>query len=682
MQNSSGSLAVPINKMTEIKRTICPLDCPDSCGIDATVENGKIIKLNGAKDHPITSGFICRKMQHYHHRIHSEQRILYPQKRIGQKGKGQFTRISWEEAWEILVNRLTAIQSEYGGEALLPYSYAGNMGLINRWAGYPFFHRFGASQLDHTICSAAAEAGWNRHCDGISGSPPETVVDADLVIIWGINLKVTNVHCWPFIQKALRRGAKLVVVDPYRTATAHAADYYFPVTPGGDTALALGAVKQLLENNGIDSSFIQSETENFHDLVAYLNTISWETICDQSGLDRDTIGQFANLIQAHPKTFIRIGIGLTRNSRGAMSVQGITCLAAVRGLFDGSPGKGVLLFSRGFRGDSARLTYPSLAPLPTRKINMVQLGEALTVLQPPVKALMVYSSNPLSVAPDASMVRRGLSRSDLFCIVHEQVMTPTARYADLLLPATTSFENSDLYGSYGHFYMGKVDPVLPPQGESISNFDLFQSLARRMGYTDTPFRQTIDERILDYLSTIDGISVTDPEAGTWIHSSYGKSGESLFGREEKKFQFAPLSALKEKNVARLLAATEAEDPDLRSRYPFLLITPPNTNLLNSTFGEQYPGETGTVLIHPDDAAIHGVSNGEKLTLSNGRGEVTRIATISRDTQPGLLVAEGIYWESESVTGGINDLTSQKLTDNGGGGIFHESRVSLQTDSNT
>lgn len=663
--------------MIEIKRTICPLDCPDSCGIDATVKDGRIIKLNGAKDHPITAGFICHKMQNYHHRIHSEQRILFPQKRIGNKGKGEFERISWDEAWDILVSRLTSIKEQYGGEALLPYSYAGNMGMVHRWAGYPFFHKFGASQLDHTICSAAAEAGWNQHCNNISGTPPEVIVDADLVIIWGMNLKVTNVHCWPFIQKALKKGAKLVVIDPYRNVTAQSADFYFPVAPGGDSALALGAIKYLLENDGIDSDFIQSETECFTDLIEYLKTVSWELLAEQSGLEQSKIEEFAELIRKHPKTYIRIGIGLTRNTRGAMSVQAITNLAAVRGLYDGSTGKGILLTTRGFRGNSAKLKYPSLAESQTRKINMVQLGEALTAMKPPVKALMVYSSNPLSVAPDASMVRKGLSRYDLFTVVHEQVMTPTARYADLLLPATTSFENTDLYGSYGHFYMGKVLPVLPPQGEAMSNFDLFQTLAQKMGYSDAPFKQSVDERISDYLSDLDGVSVTDPEPGTWIHSSYGETGQSLFKREQKKFQFAPLSHFGERQIAHLLTSTEADDPDLRSRYPFLLITPPNKDLLNSTFGNQYSEEIGTVLIHPDDAAKYKIVQGQKVILSNGRGEVSRIADISSNTRLGLLVAEGIYWESESITTGINDVTSQKLTDNGGGGIFHESRVSLQ-----
>jgi len=663
--------------MVDIKRTICPLDCPDSCGIDATLSNGRITKLSGAKDHPITAGFICRKMQNYHHRIHSEQRILFPQKRIGPKGKGEFARISWNEAWDILVTHLTDIQKRHGGESLLPYSYAGNMGLINRWAGYPFFHRFGASRLDHTICSAAAEAGWNMHCNGISGSPPEIVAKSDLVIIWGMNLKVTNVHCWPFIQKARQRGAKLVVIDPYRTATAKAADCYIPVTPGGDTALALGVIKYLIEHNGIDSGFIQSETEGFSELEASLEILSWEEICKQSGLEQAAIEKLARLIQEHPKTYIRIGVGLTRNSRGAMSVRAITNLAAVIGLFDGTAGKGILLTSRGFRGDSTKLTYPSLASSKTRIVNMLQLGEALTALQPAVKALFVYNSNPLSVAPDASMVRKGLSRSDLFTVVHEQVMTPTVRYADLLLPATSSFENADLYGSYGHFYMGKVDPVLPPQGESISNFDLFQTLARKMGYTDAAFKQSSDERIRDYLSDLDGVPISDPKPGTWMHSSYGEAEVSLFARENKKFQFAPLSAHGEKQVARLLVATEADDPDLKSRYPFLLITPPNKYMLNSTFGEQYAGELGCVLIHPDDAAPLSIVTGQEVRLFNGRGCVTRLATISSDTQPGLLVAEGIYWEPESGATGINDVTSQKLTDSGGGGIFHESRVGLQ-----
>jgi anaerobic selenocysteine-containing dehydrogenase len=665
----------------EHRKTICPLDCPDACGITATLERGKIIRLDGDADHPFTRGFLCKKVRTYHHRVQSDERVLFPQVRTGEKGDARFERVSWDDALELLASRLTEIKREHGGEALLPYSYAGNMGAVARWAGYPFFHRYGASRLLHTICSTAAKDAWSAHCGSLPGSPPEKASHADLIVAWGIDIKVTNVHFWPIVTEARRRGAKLVVIDPYRNRTAKAADFYFPVRPGGDAALALGLAKVLLERGRLDRKFIEQYTDGFDEFARLLNENSIDALVEDTGLSREQFDELADLIVENPKTFIRIGIGLTRNTTGAMSARAITCLAAALGLFDGKPGRGALLMSSAFSGDSSRLEYPQLLEQPTRSINMVQLGDALTKLTPPVKALFVYSSNPLSVAPDASRVREGLAREDLFTVVHEQFVTPTARYADLLLPATTSFENHDVYTGYGHFQMGRVEPVIPTRGEALSNFDLFQRLAEKMGYDEEPFRQTVGERLDDYIGTLRGLSDAvrkeGLQPGVTVTSDKLASGGNYSSFEGGRFQFASQHA--EPAIPQVLPSLEFANAKLQARLPLRLITPPMLGLLNSTFGERFPKEIGTVMIHPQDAAARNLKAGELVEIFNDRGRNRRALVISEDTQPGLVVMQGIYWENPaSDTTGVNDLTSQQTTDLGGGGTFHEALVDVRS----
>jgi anaerobic selenocysteine-containing dehydrogenase len=671
------------------KKTICPLDCPDSCGMIATVIDGKISALQGDKEHPYTNGFICRKMRRYPERLNSSARILYPQLRVGKKGEGKFKRIEWDQALDILATSLGKIRQQYGGESILPYSYAGNMGAVNRFAGYPLFHKLGTSRLDQTICSAAAGAGWEKQCENVPGCPPGNAADAELIVAWGINIKVTNVHFWQYVLAARKRGGKLLVIDPYCNQTGKSADSYLQVKPGGDSALALGVMKSLIERGLVDHEFIASKTQGFEQQAAYLKSRGWDELVQASGVSKNEIIELANLLAGTPGTFFRIGIGLSRNSRGGMAVRAISSLAACLGLFNGGKGRGVLLSSGAFKGDRAKLTYPSLAEeqagTQARTVNMIQLGHALTTLIPPVKALIVYNSNPASVNPDGSMVRLGLAREDLFTVVHEQVLTPTAKYADLLLPATTFLENLDIYTGYGHFYLGVAKPVLEPMGEAWSNFEFFQRLALKMGFDDPPFHQSCEERIYDYLEGMQGLPDNcDPQevmSGKFIHSTNSVNDGRVLAEGKSIFRFIATDFEHQPTIACLTPAGEFADPDLQSRFHFQLITPPHPDLLNSTFGEMYPEKTGTVLIHPEDAATFAILDGDEVILQNGRGRTVRSARLTTDTRKGVLVAEGIFWQVTSegqkdVWGGINDLTSQKLTDMGNGATFHESLVSL------
>lgn len=666
-------------KQTKIKKTICPLDCPDTCGMNAVVEKNKIIRLDGDQNHPFTQGFLCKKMRSYHQRVHSKNRILYPQLRKGKKGEGKFKRIDWEDVWDILIPRLKELKQKYGGEALLPYFYAGNMGLISRNAGAAFFNTFGSSQLLTTICSTAAAAGWSAHCPGTPGTPPEQALDSELIIAWGINIKVTNIHFWPFINKARKRGAKLIVIDPYKNITAQAADEYISVKPAGDTALAYGILKTLLCLDSVDKQFIQIQTTGFPKLAAYIKDLNWHEIVQKSGVSKHTIEKLAQQLKDHPKTFIRIGNGISRNTTGATSIRAIVCLAGAMGLFDQKKGRGILLSSDGFSKNSAKIEFQDLRRSDTRQINMVQLGNALTRLKPEIKMIMVYNCNPVSVAPDSNQVKKGFEREDLFTVVHEQFMTPTAKYADLLLPATTSLENHDIYTSYGHFELGVTEPVISPLGETKSNFDFFQELAEQMGYTGYPFNQNVHERIQTYLSNIkgfsDSIDVPSIQPGEYISSRFAKTSQIRGNSDHKKLKFVDSSQIESETLARLKPALEFENSSLMVAYPFRLITPPTVELLNSTFGERYPDTQPEVLIHPDDAESAGVKTGDLVILENQRGKISRIAKVTDLTPAGLLVAEGIYWETEAF-GGINTLTSQQTTDLGGGSTFHESRIKL------
>lgn len=666
-------------------KTICPLDCPDTCGIVASVEAGKIVSLRGDKDHPYTNGFICRKMKGYLDRCYSPERILFPQVRVGQKGEGRFKRVSWKEALELCAKRLLKVKAEYGGEAILPYSYAGNMGAVNRYAGYPFFHVLGTSQLQQTICSAASGAGWKKQCGPIPGCPPENAADAELIIIWGINAKVSNVHFWQYVVSAKKNGARVIVIDPYKNQTAQSAESYIQVKVGGDAALALGILKVLLEDDSLDHDFIQNHTTGFTDLHAYIDRKALREFSSESGVNEANIRALAKHLATHPKTFIRIGVGLSRNSRGAMSIRAITSLAAALGLLAGGVGRGVLLSAGAFKGDSEVLTRESHRTESTRSINMIHLGYALTGMEKPVKALIIYNSNPASVNPDSSSVRFGLAREDLFTVVHEQVMTPTAKYADLLLPATTFLENMDVYTGYGHFYMGVARPVIEPVGEAKSNFDFFQALALQCGFDSEIFKETCTERIEQYLSSMDGIpkeiTVDEIMNGRLVHSTRSRPNGDVISGAASNFQFSVIDGSSDPVTASIIPAGEFADPDLLARFPLQLITPPHPDLLNSTFGEKYKGETGTVIIHPEDAARFNVEDEALVIIANNRGRSQRRARVSDDTQKGVLVAEGLFWSVADKNpgmraGGINDLTSQKLTDMGGGATFHESLVTL------
>ncbi|HZG66104.1 MAG TPA: molybdopterin-dependent oxidoreductase, partial [Herpetosiphonaceae bacterium] len=440
---------------TMIVRAACPHDCPDTCAMLVTVKDGKAVRVSGDPRHPVTQGFLCSKVSRYLERTYHPDRVLYPQRRVGPRGSDVWERISWDEALDEITTRFRAIADEYGPQAILPYSYAGTMGLLN-YASMDrrFFHRLGASLLDRTICATAGATGYRYSVGASIGTDPEQFAAARLILIWGSNTLTSNPHLWPFVKRARAAGARLIAIDPYRSRTAAQCDEHLPIRPGSDAALALGMMHVIFRDGLDDRDYLDRYTVGADKLRARAAEYPPERAAELTGICAERIEMLAHEYARIEPAVIRINYGLQRHAGGGMAVRTLACLPAVVGAWR-HPAGGILLSTSGtFPLNYAALERPDLIPPGTRTINMVRLGEALTeTSEPPVKALFVYNSNPAAVAPDLERVHQGMSRSDLFVVVHEQFKTDTALYADLLLPATTQLEHADIHKAYGHLYM-------------------------------------------------------------------------------------------------------------------------------------------------------------------------------------------------------------------------------------
>lgn len=665
------------------KPSVCTKDCPDTCGLLAKVENGKITKIKGDPEHPFTQGFICKKAGYFPEHVHNKDRILTPLKRTGSKGSGQFEQISWDEALDRITDSIKGVVESYGPESILPYLYAGHMGMIQRNAGKAFFHKLGASHLLGTICGPAATAGYEATLGTGPSTDIESTVDADLIIIWGGNTLTTNVHAWPFFTKARKKGARIVVIDPYRTRTAKEADSHLMLRPGTDAALALGMMQVLISENLIDRDYLAGHSTGFGELAGRAGQYPPETASEICGIPAQKIRELALAYGNARAPYIRTGWGPARQLRGAMAMRTIACLPALVGAFK-HPGGGITRSLGGGPSDKTRLTRPDLCPPGTRVINMVELGHALTRMDdPPVKLLYNFMSNPAAVAPQSAMVHQGLAREDLFLVVHELFMTDTALYADIILPAASFLEMTDIYNAYGHNYLRMARPVIPPQGESRSTLDVFQALARRMGFEEDVFRLDEEDLIKGFMQdehpTLRGIDHDAFYQGKAVRlnipaNPYADGFNTPSGKIELFSQ-----AWQDQGLDPLPCGKVVRDPDGGSKYRLELITPPHHLFLNSAFNEipelREMAGPASVMIHPDDAAERGITQGDLVRIFNDRGECRLYADVTPDTQPGLVVAEGLHWPRLSPGGkGANQLTSQRLTDKGETCAFHCSLV--------
>ena len=677
----------------EIRHSVCALDCPDACSLLVHIEDGRATRLRGDPAHPVTRGFLCGKVAQYLEREYSPGRLLYPQKRTGAKGEGRFTRISWDEALDTIARRLAAIAGAHGSESILPYSYAGTMGLLNN-AGMDrrFFHRLGASRLDRTICSSTGGAAQNASLGLRYGTEPEQFPDAKLIIAWGANIHGTNVHLWPFIVEGRRRGAKLVVIDPVKTRTAALADRHLTINPGSDLALALGLIHVIVGENLHDTDYIARYTNGFDELAKLAQGYDPARVAELTGIAVEDIVQLAREYAGMRPAVIRLNYGVQRSERGGAAVRAITALPAITGSWKEIGGGMQLGTSQAFQFNTKALEMPELQERSTlgreaRIVNMSELGKALTDLDgPPVKAMVVYNSNPASIAPNQAKVLAGMRRDDLFTVVLEQFQTDTADYADILLPATTFLEHTDLYRSYGHYYVQLARPALEPSGEARSNVEVFRDLALRMGFDDQCFRDSEDIMMRSLLGSkhpfLDGITLERLDQEHSIRLNVSEPGSPFLPFAEGGF--GTPSGKCELGAETLDYTPPIEsrfgDPSLRARYPLELISSKNDDSMNSTFGNRPQVDADTALLHLShpDAVARGIQTGDRVRVFNDRGSLLLRADVDGVVQPGVARAPAVRWNKRAEDAhNVNVLTSERLTDMGGGPTFYSCLVEVE-----
>jgi molybdopterin guanine dinucleotide-containing S/N-oxide reductase-like protein len=697
--------------MKKVVHAACPHDCPDACGVLITVENGRATRIQGDPAHPVTRGFLCAKVSKYLDRVYSPERVLYPMRRVAPKGGGSknasdFQRISWDEALSAIAGRFKAVAKEFGPEAILPYSYGGSLGVLSGSSmDRRFFHRLGASQLERSICSAAGEAGLKSVLGVKLGTEPEQFAHSRYIIAWGANIHGNNVHLWPFIKQAHRAGARLVVIDPYKTRTAKHADWYIPINPGTDAALALGMMHVIIGAGLHDADYVEKYTVGFEQLREKVKEYTPHRVAKWTGISEEHIHKLAHEYATRRPAVIRVNYGVQRSEGGGMAMRAITMLPCITGSWK-EVGGGLQLSTSGGWGlkrealDKPELMQHALGG-PARVVNMVELGKALNALKdPPIQALYVYNSNPAAVCPNHNEVTRGLKRPDLFTVVHEQFFTDTTDYADVVLPATTFFEQKDLQTAYGHYYIQMSNQAIEPLGECRSNVEVFRGLARAMGFEDDCFTESVDEMIDTALSTanpwLKGIDRDRLEKEG--HARLNFEGEESGTSSQEPRPFLPFaeggfqtpsgkaelynSAL----IAQGLDPVAEFVPPRESRhsgegFPLELLARKADNYLNSTFSNlpsvQELEDTTLLEIHAKDAEARGIRDGDPVRVFNGRGELALRAHVNGAVQPGVVAAKLNWAKLTSGGSNINTLTSEKLTDMGNSATFYSVLVEVE-----
>ena len=705
--------------MKKVVHAACPHDCPDACGVLITVEDGRATKIQGDPAHPMTRGFLCAKVAKYLERVYSPDRVLYPMRRVAPKrppadegspgapAAQAFQRISWDEALHEIASRFREIASEFGSEAILPYSYGGTLGALNGGSmDRRFFHRLGASQLARNICSAAGEAGLKSVIGIKIGTEPEQFAHSRYIIAWASNIHANNVHLWPFISEARRNGAKLVVIDPYRTRTAACADWYLPINPGTDGALALGMMHVIINEGLHDADYVARHTSGFDQLRGKVQEYPPERVEKWTGIAAADVVKLAREYTTTRPAVIRLNYGVQRSEGGGMATRAITMLPCITGSWK-EVGGGLQLSTSGAYGLNKealeRTDFMQVAlGRPARTVNMVELGKALNTLNdPPVKALFVYNSNPAAVCPNHNEVIRGLRRTDLFTVVHEQFFTDTVDYADIVLPATTFFEHKDLQTAYGHYYLQMSDPAIAPLGECRPNVEVFRALAERMGFSEECFKDSVDQMIDAALDSrnprLQGIgrerlqrdghvrlnfnpqtSASDSQVSDFLPFAEGNfatpNGKAeLYSEELKGEGWDPVVAFTPPSESRHSAQAKS--------FPLELLARKADNFLNSSFANlaeiQKMEEVGLLEMNAADAQVRGIADGDSVRVFNRRGDILLRARVEGAVQAGVVSAKLHWAKLSSGSRNINVLTSEKLTDLGNSATFYSVLVEVE-----
>jgi anaerobic selenocysteine-containing dehydrogenase len=697
---------------------VCPHDCPDTCSWQVAVDrnSGRALDLWGHPEHPVTQGRLCGKVDHYLERTYHAGRLTTPLRRVGPKGSGQFEPVTWAEAIAEIAARLAAVIAADGAEAVLPYSYAGTMGLLQgEGMASRFFNRMGASLLERTICSEAGFEGYIYTMGAAEGMETEAYAHAKLILIWGSNTLTSNLHLWPFVQAARKNGARVLVIDPANTRTAQAADEWIAIRPGTDGALALAMMHVIIGEGRHDADYVARYTVGFEELAARVAGWTPERAEALTGVAAERIRALAREYAGTPPAAIRVNYGLQRHYGGGMAMRTIACLPALVGAWR-DYGGGIQLSASGhFRQlDRTGLYRPDLlAGRTPRAFNMNRLGDALspeaprraqahyhprpvdriptpTEAGPPVKALIVYNCNPAAVCPDQAAVRQGLLRDDLFTVVLEQFQTDTADYADYVLPATTQLEHWDILKPYGHLFLALNRPAIAPLGESLPNSEVFRRLAAAIGYADPCFAES-DEQILRDLvqrqahERFAGVTweklLADGFVRLNLPQPYAPFSEGGFPSPSGKCEFYsermacdgydPLPDYTP-------PAWQGETPG----HGLVCISPPSHSYLNTSFGIvdrlRTRAREPLVQLHPADAALRGIRSGDNVRVCNELGEVVLKAEVTEDVMRGTVLAPGVWWAKHSPDGrNINQVTPQDEADMGGGAIFYDVLVAVE-----
>ncbi len=710
---------------TRTVHATCSLDCPDSCGVLVTVEtaaNGaeRAVKLQGDPTHPVTRGFLCGKVTKFLDRVYASDRLLYPMRRRAGVAKGPlahgreaeaFERISWNQALDEIAARLASIARQHGPESILPYSYAGTIGQL----GYGsmdrrFFHRLGASQLDRTICASAGGAALAGVYGVKLGTPPQDFAHAGLIVAWGANIHGNNIHLWPFIEEARRKGARLIVIDPYRTRTAALADEHLAIHPGTDGLLALAIMHVLFREDLADWEYLRACTHGADELCAHAlrPEHSPERAAARTGIDAETILRLAraygHAARSSRPAVIRLNYGVQRSENGGTAVRAIAMLPLITGSWKRRGGGLQLSTSGAFPFNAKALQMPELmleSPLgrPSRVVNMSLLGHALTELGtdpadtngPPVKALFVYNSNPAAIAPNQNAVLAGFQRADLFTVVHEQFFTDTADYADLLLPAPTFLETKDMQGAYGHFFAQLSQQAIVPLGEARSNTELFRNLALAMGFDEACFRASDDDLIDAALATdhpwLADITRERLEREGHLPLALPTAADGQMLPFSTPKWFANASGKAELLPVPCFVAPEESRAHADGPYPLEFLPRKADHFMNSTFSNQPAHQrmesatAGTLEMHGEDAQARGLAHNDEVEVFNGRGSITLRASLNAKVGRGVVAARLDWSKLPGDLSGrhanVNALTSERLTDMGGGPTFYSTLVEVR-----
>ena len=653
-------------------RVVCGHDCPDMCSLLAEVADGRVLRVKGDPAQPFTAGFACAKVNRDAELVHSPERLATPLRRVGAKGEGKFAPIGWDEALDEIAARWRAIIAESGPKALLGYAYSAHQGQLNRGLVLGLFHALGASRLiAGTVCDTCCEEAWNMTVGPVGGADPEAVDEADLIVAWGADLVATNVHFWARAEAAQYRGVKIVAIDPRRSRTARLADTHLQIRIGTDAALALGIMHILARDGLVDRGYIAAHTLGFERLEAeVLPRFPPARVAEITGLAEADIEGFAAGYGAAKRSFIRLGEGMTRLARGGEALRAVALLPGVTGAYARRGGGALLLTAASCELNYGALRRPS-GPAETRLVNHSRLGDALLNLtDPPLRALFVAANNPAVTNPDAGKVRQGLLREDLFTVVHDPFLTATARYADIVLPATTYLETEDFYRAYGSYWAQYAPAAVPPQSTAWSNFRLAQELAARLGLTDPVFRMSPAEALAELFR---GTKLDPAEVRSGRPFRYGGAGGQEFRTPSGRLEFYS---------EQLAAAGHAAMPDWRpdpreerdrARWPLRLLTAPgyfqaHTAYAGVEFLRRREGAPCCIL-HPEDAATRGLADGAKVRLFNERGIVGLVLKVSDEVLPGVVLVPGQRPDAETLGGTINLLCSDRYTDLGDGATY-------------